>query len=113
MSNVDFVKQLEKLNIDIATSDIDVWFQTDGPGYEHMDDQSIIDLVSSEDGEMMDEDEEKASDLETTGQQLKCSVSHAEAFRMFDQCFIWLRFQQEASLANTSTNNGAVARISC
>ena len=63
----------------------------------------MIDLVSSEDGEMMDEDEEEAGDLETTEQQLKCSVSHAEAFRMFDQCLIWLRFQQEASLANTST----------
>ena len=90
VSNDDFVKQFEELNIDIATSDIDAWFQTDGPGYEHMDDQSIIDLVSSDDGEMIYEDEEEADDLETTEQQLKCSVSHAEAFQMFDQCLIWL-----------------------
>ena len=46
VSNDEFVKQFEELNNDIATSDIDAWFQTDGPGYEHMD-GSIADLVSS------------------------------------------------------------------
>ena len=37
--NDEFVEQFAALNIELTTSDIDDWFQADGPGYEHTDEQ--------------------------------------------------------------------------
>ena len=43
--NDEFVEQFAALNIELTTSDVDGWFQADGPGHEHMDQQGIVDLV--------------------------------------------------------------------
>ena len=37
--NEKFVKQFAALNIVLGPSDIDGWFQNDGPGCEHMNEQ--------------------------------------------------------------------------
>ena len=42
------MEQFAALNIELAPSDVDRWFQADGPGYEHVDEQEIVDLVSAE-----------------------------------------------------------------
>ena len=55
--NDDFVEQFAALNIELTTSDIDGWFHADGPGYEYLDEQSIVDLVSVADGNECDEEE--------------------------------------------------------
>ena len=55
--NDDFVEQFAALNIELTTSDIDGWFHVDGPGYEYLDEQGIVDLVSVADGNECDEEE--------------------------------------------------------
>lgn len=99
-TNDEFVEQFAELSIDMTPSDVNAWFQADGPGYEHMDEQGIIDLVTA-DPAGDESDEEDATDVVVLHQQ--CPISNAEAARMFDRCLTWLRSQPEASMANTST----------
>ena len=54
--NDDFVEKFAALNIVSETSDIDRWFQNDGPGYEHIDNQGIVDLVIAPAEDMQDEE---------------------------------------------------------
>ena len=62
-----------------------------------MDEQGIIDLVTAEPGDELDEEE--ATD-ELASQQ-KCPISNTEAARMFDHYLTWLPSRPEASIANT------------
>ena len=54
----DFVEQLAALNIELTTSDIDGWFHADGPGYEYLDEQGVVDLISVAEGNECDEEED-------------------------------------------------------
>ena len=38
----DFVRAFDSLNINVTSSDVEAWFQGDGPGYEHLNNQDII-----------------------------------------------------------------------
>ena len=100
--NDDFVEQFAALNIVLAPSDINEWFQNDGPGYEHMDEQGIVDLVTASAEDMRDE-EDADENAELSNRKEQCPVSHADAMRMFDDCLTWILFQQEATVSNTST----------
>ena len=55
--NDNFVEQFAALNIESTTSDIDGWFHADGPGYEYLDKQGIVDLVLVAKGNDCDEEE--------------------------------------------------------
>ena len=55
--NDDFVEQFVVLNIELTTFDIDGWFHADGPGYEYLDEQGIVYLVSVGEGNKCDEEE--------------------------------------------------------
>ena len=46
---------------------------------------------------------EDEDDTNVVAEVRKCPVSNAEAMNMLDKCLTWLRWQPEASLANTST----------
>ena len=48
--NDDFVEEFAALNIELTSSDIDGWFHADVPGYEYLDEQGIIDLISLAEG---------------------------------------------------------------
>ena len=52
--NDDFIEQFGALNIELTTSDIDGWFHADGPGYEYLYEQGIVDLVSVAEGNECD-----------------------------------------------------------
>ena len=56
--NDDFVEQVAALNIELTTSDIDGLFHADGPGYEYLDEQGIVYLVSIAEGNECDEEED-------------------------------------------------------
>ena len=56
--NDDFVEQFAALNIELTTSNIDGWFHADGPGYEYLDEQGIVDLVSVAEGNESDKEED-------------------------------------------------------
>ena len=99
--NEEFVEQFAALNIVLGPSDIDGWFQNDGLGYEHMDEQGIVDLVTAPEEDIPNEEEDENAEL--ASQKEHCPVSHAEAMQMHDECLTWLRFQPEATASNTST----------
>ena len=42
----------------MTTSDINGWFHADGPGYEYLDEQGIVCLVSVAEGNKCDEEED-------------------------------------------------------
>ena len=101
--NDDFAEQFAALNIELTTSDIDGWFHGDGPGYEYLDEQEIVDLVSVAEVNQCDEEEDADENTQHSTQKAQCSFSRAEAMQMFDHCLTWLRILPEATVSNTFT----------
>ena len=50
-TNKDFVNEFALLNINLTSDGVEDWFNSDGPGYEHIDEEGIIDLVTAADEE--------------------------------------------------------------
>ena len=44
--NIEFVEQFARLSITFTEDDIQRWTSCDGPGYERMDGQSIVALIT-------------------------------------------------------------------
>ena len=85
----------------MSSAHIDEWFSLDGPGYEHLDEHGIVDMVNNYDNDNeVDSDNEDEIDL--VSEVHKCPVSNVDAMDMFDKCLTWLRWQPEASLSNTA-----------
>ena len=57
--NDNFVQQFAALNIELTISDFDGWFHADVPGYEYLDEQGVVDLVSVAEGNECDEEEDE------------------------------------------------------
>ena len=57
----------------LTTSDINSWFHADGPSYEYLDEQRIVDLVSA--AEEIECDKEEDAN-ETTIVLEYCNVKH-------------------------------------
>ena len=87
----------------MTTSYNDGWFHADGPGYEYLDEQGIVDLLSVSEGNECDEEENADENTQHSTQKAQCSFSHAEAMQMFDHCQTWLRIPPEATVSNTYT----------
>ena len=96
--NEQFVNAFAALNI-VSGDDIDSWLAEDGPGYEHLDVNGIVDMMNSEDPDDINEEEEISEDDISQ----PCPVSHKKAMAMFEKCLIWLRHQPEATVGKTST----------
>ena len=71
----DFVEQFATLNIELTTSDIHGWFHADGPGYEYLDEQRIVDLVSVTEGNKCDEEEDADENIQHSTLKAQCSFS--------------------------------------
>ena len=89
--NDDFVKQFAALNIELTTSDIDGWFHANGPSYEYLNEQGIVDLVLVAEGNECDEEEDADKNTQHSTQKPQWSFSRAQAMQMFDHCLAWLR----------------------
>ena len=74
----DFVERFAALNIILEPSHIDKWFQNDGPGYKHMDEHGIVDLVTAPVEDIRDE-EDADKNVELSNQKEQCPVDFAEA----------------------------------
>ena len=61
-----------------------------------------MDLVIAPAEDIRDE-EDADENAELSNQKEQCLVSQAEAMQMFDDFLRWLRFQREATVANTSS----------
>ena len=77
--NDDFVVRFAALNIELTTSDIDGWFRADGPGYEYLDEQGIVNLVLVSEGNEWDEEDDADKNTQHSTQKAQCSFSLAEA----------------------------------
>ena len=79
------------MNITLTDDKIQNWMRNDGPGYEHMDEQGIVALVSRENELDVDNKEEE----DEVSQSSKCSISHAEAIRKMNDYLKWYRCQPQ------------------
>ena len=66
----------------------------DGPGYEHMDEQGIVALIT---GDNKKEADESVEDEIGVSQPSKCPFSHAEAMQKMDDYLAYCRCQSEAT----------------
>ena len=80
--NEQFVNAFAALNIIVSGDDIDSWLAEDSPGYEHLHDNGIVDVMNSEDPDDIDKEEEISEDDISQ----PCAVSHKEAMAMFEKC---------------------------
>lgn len=98
----DLVSMLSEINISVTEPEVIEWLENDGPGYEHLSDQNIVEHVTNQDNPTDDiSDEEGEISMPVVNQ--KCPVSHKNAMDAFDTCLTWLRFQEESSSVNTAT----------
>ena len=74
--NNEFVQQFTRLNTTFTEDDIQNWMSCDGPGYEHMDEQGIVALIT---GDNEKEADEGIKDEIDVFQLFKRPFSHAEA----------------------------------
>lgn len=94
------VDDLRLFGQDVSTAEKESMESDDGPGYEHLGDDAIIDLVErdSHTVEISDDDEEEEEEVAEP-----CTVSHSQALEAFQTCLIWLRHQPESSACNVAT----------
>ena len=97
--NNEFIQQFARLNITFTEDDIQNWMSCDGPGYEHMDEQGIVALVTGDNEKEADEGVEDEIDV---SQPSKCPFSHAEAMQQMDNYLAYYRCQTEATPENVS-----------
>ena len=71
----------------------------DGPGYEHLDDQGIVSLISGDCEKQTDEEVEDDNDDQHTS---KCPFTHSEAMQKVDDVLAYYRCQPEATPENVS-----------
>ena len=62
-----------RINITFTDDDIQNWMSCDGPGYEHMDDQGIVSLISGDYEKQTSEEVEDDNDVPQTSD---CEFSH-------------------------------------
>ena len=100
-TNSEFIQQFSRMNITFTDDDIQNWMSCDGPGYEHMDEQGIVALISGDNEEEGDENEE-VEDEHDVPQSSKCPFSHAEAMQKMDDYLAYYRCQPEATPESVS-----------
>merc|ERR1712183_785187 len=79
--NNEFIQHFARLNITFTEDDIQNWMSCDGPGYEHMDEQGIVALITGDNEKEADEGVEDEIDV---SQPFKGPFSHAEATQKMD-----------------------------
>ena len=76
ITNNEFIQQFSTINITFTDDDIQNWMSCDGPGYEYMDEQGIVSLISRDYEKQTGEEVEDDDDAPQTP---KCPLSHSEA----------------------------------
>ena len=94
----ELMELLTELDVDASQKDINDWFENDGPGYEHLNDESIIGYVSKADD--AEKDDEDVDEIEMD--EPEYPVTNKMAMDAFDTCLAWLQFQSEATAVNTT-----------
>ena len=66
VTNNEFVQQFSTLNITFTDDDTQNWMSCDGSGYEHLDNQGIVSLISGDYEKQTDEEVEDDNDDQHT-----------------------------------------------
>ena len=93
-----FVSVFGALKLNVTSSEVEAWFQGDGPGYEHLDENAIVDMVTVDD--QQEEEEEEDDEDEPSGIP---RVSNTEAMECTDTLLRWIRAMPNASPQIVST----------
>ena len=101
LANADFMQEFNTLGYDIPEEDVAERLNGDGPGYEHLDDDQIVEYVQQcvQNEDQSDADDDEDDDDDTI---VACPIRNTEAMHMFGKCLIGLRHQEETSTYNTS-----------
>ena len=80
-------------------ADINAWLDDENePGYEHLDENQIIQSVTDDEPDEESEPEEEPIEIICQNER----PSNADAYKAFTVCLEWLQQQPEASVYNTS-----------
>ena len=99
-----FLTDFQQMGHDLTEQDIRdwLWADSDDLGYEHLDDDSLVNHVAGSSNDEVDGDNESddgdPSEISTT----EPAISHMDAMEMFDKCLCWLQCQPEATPHHTS-----------
>ena len=94
----ELMERLTELDVDASQKDINDSFENDGPGYEHLNDESTIGFVSRADDAEKDDGDVDEIEMDES----ECPVANKMAMDAFDTCLAWLQFQSEATAVNTT-----------
>ena len=92
-----FVSVFGALKLNVTSNEVEAWFQGDGPGYEHLDENAIVDMVTADDQQ---EEEEEDDEDEPSGIP---RVTNTEAMECTDTLLRWIRAMPNASPQIVST----------
>ena len=90
----EVIQQFSTINIIFTDDDIKNWMSCDGPGYEPMDEQGIVSLISGDHEKQIDEEVE---DDNNAPQTAKCPFSHSEAMQKMDDFLAYYQYQPGAT----------------
>ena len=62
-TNIEFIQQLLQISITFTNYDIQSWMSCNGPGYDHMDEQGIVALISGDNEKEAYEEVENENDV--------------------------------------------------
>ena len=99
----DFVNDFSAMNIDVSEDDMVAWFNEDGPGYEHLHDQGIVDLVINPHADGSDDENDDCVMAEEIPSSSQPSVSDADAYQHLDGALTWLRSLPDATPGSVAT----------
>ena len=71
--NSEFIQQFSRMNITFTDDDIQNWMICDGRGYEHMNEQGFVALISGDNEKEVDE---QVAEKKYVSQSSKCPFSH-------------------------------------
>ena len=87
-----FVCAFSALKVTVTSAEVEAWFQGIGPGYEHLDDNGIVRLVTTD-----DQDEQKDEDEDSEELPEIPRVTNSEAMECLNKVLSWIRAVPNAS----------------
>ena len=99
-----FLTDFQQMGQDLTEQDVQDWLGADHDdlGYEHLDDDGIVNLVAGSSNDELDSDDESDDGDTIEISAIESAISHKDAMVMFDKCLTWLQCQPEATPYNVS-----------
>ena len=94
-----FMTDFQQMGQDLTEQNIQdrLGADCDDLGYEHLVDDSIVNLVAGSSNDEVDSDDESDDGGTSKTSATKPAICHKDAMVMFDKCLTWLQRQPEAT----------------